>query len=137
MLATGVHHLSFTVKDLESSREFYEGVMGLSSIERPDMGIGGIWYGAGNAQIHLIELPGGAASATPPTEKLTPLANHNAFAIDDYSKTLEFLKSKEIEVLETSPARGQMWIRDPDGNVLEPIAQPVSHSRRHLCLGTG
>ena len=125
MIATGVHHLSFTVKNLERSREFYEGVMGLSTIERPDMGIGGVWYEAGNAEVHLIELPSGTPHASP-AEKLTPLANHNAFAIDDYAKTLEYLKSKDVEVLETSPERGQMWIRDPDGNVIELIAQPVA-----------
>ena len=118
MLANGVHHLSFTVTDLERSRAFYEGVMGLETIPRPDIGIGGIWYSAGNAEIHLIEVPGDDK----PQTKLTPRANHSAFAIDDYQRVLEQLKRLGIETLETSPERGQMWIRDPDGNVLELIA---------------
>lgn len=124
MLAGRVHHLSFTVTDLERARAFYEGILGLDRIARPDLGIPGIWYGAGNAEIHLIELPGGTGAGKPP-EKLTPLANHNAFAIDDYRRVLDFLKSREVEVLETTPERGQMWIRDPDGNVFELIAPPV------------
>ena len=92
MLGTGVHHLSFTVVDLERAREFYEGILGLETIARPDFGVPGVWYGAGNAEIHLIELPKGATGAGTPPEKLTPLANHNAFAVDDYSKTLSQLQ---------------------------------------------
>lgn len=124
MLASGVHHLSFTVRDLERARPFYEGILGLETIPRPDFGIPGIWYGAGNSEVHLIELPSGVEAGSPP-EKLTPLANHNAFAIDDYQRVLDFLKSSDVEVLETSPERGQMWIRDPDGNVFELIAPPA------------
>ena len=120
MLANGVHHLSYTVTDLERSRAFYESVMGLETISRPEMGIAGIWYSAGNSEIHLIELKGPEKEST----KLTPLANHNAFAIDDYQQVLEQLKGHAVEVLETTPERGQMWIRDPDGNVLELIAPP-------------
>ncbi len=118
MLANGVHHLSFTVTDLQRSRAFYEGIMGLETVPRPDFGIGGVWYSAGNAQIHLIELKGPDKQAA----KLSPLANHNAFAIDDYQKVLEQLNNRGVEVLETSPEQGQMWIHDPDGNVIELIA---------------
>jgi catechol 2,3-dioxygenase-like lactoylglutathione lyase family enzyme len=123
MLASGVHHLSFTVSDLERARAFYENVLGLESIPRPEMGIGGIWYSAGNAEIHLIELRG--TDPKPVEGKISPLANHNAFAIDDYEAVVAFLKSENIEVLETNAERGQMWIRDPDGNVLELIAPPA------------
>ena len=35
--------------------------------------------------------------------------------------TLERLKARGVEVLETSAERGQLWVRDPDGNVLELI----------------
>lgn len=123
MITSGVHHLSFTVSDLDRSRRFYERVMGFETIPRPDFGVGGVWYGVGNAELHLIELPAGARVETAPKpEKITPLANHNAFAIDDYSKVLDYLKSEGVEVLETTPENGQMWIRDPDGNVLELIA---------------
>ncbi len=125
MLATGVHHLSFTVANLERAREFYEGILGLETIPRPDFGVAGVWYGAGNSEIHLIELPEGATGTGTPAEKLTPLANHNAFAIDDYVETLTFLQSKGVEIVETSAGRGQMWIRDPDGNIFELIAPPA------------
>ena len=124
MIARSVHHISFAVRDLEASRRFYEGVLGLETIARPDLGIAGVWYGAGEAEVHLIELPDGVDAGRGP-EKLSPLANHQAFAIDDYEKTLGFLKERGLEVLSTSPENGQMWIADPDGHVIELIDPKV------------
>ena len=121
MIATGVHHLSFAVSDLEQSRRFYEDILGLESIERPDMGLPGAWYGAGNAEIHLIQTPAGADVGTRPAS-LTPLANHNAFAVEDYQKTVDHFKRAQLDVLETNAELGQLWVSDPDGNVLEFIA---------------
>ena len=111
MIVKSVHHISFAVRDLAKSLEFYQGLLGLEPIERPNLGIAGAWLAAGNGQVHLIQTPPG----------LSPLANHDAFAIEDYAATLASLKARGLEVLETSPEQGQLWIRDPDGNVIELI----------------
>jgi len=121
MIATRVDHLSFAVSDLGRSRRFYVGVLGLVTLVRPDLGLPGIWYGAGNAEIHLIQTPDGADVGTRPGS-ITPLANHNAFAVSDYQTTVDHFKRAGVDVLETSAERGQLWVRDPDGNVLEFIA---------------
>jgi len=120
MLAKSVHHVSFAVSDLEKSRAFYEGLLGLEPVERPEIGLPGAWYAAGNSQVHLIATPEGATVGSPP-DTLTPLANHSAFAIDDYASTLEALRERGVEIFETKPEIGQLWIRDPDGNVIELI----------------
>ena len=49
MIANGVHHISFCVSDLDRSRRFYEEILGLAEIPRPDLGLPGVWYSAGNA----------------------------------------------------------------------------------------
>ena len=115
-----INHVSFTVRDLARSREFYEGVLGLHTVERPNIGIAGVWYGAGDGQIHLIQIPPGAAVGAAP-ERLTPLANHCAFEIDDYEKFVSHLKQRGLAVVETNRELGQLFVQDPDGNVIELI----------------
>ena len=118
MIAKGVHHVSFAVRDLERARAFYEDVLGLRQIPRPEFGLGGIWYRAGDTEVHLIVTPEGADVGSPPPAT-NPVANHVAFGIDDYEKTVAALAGKGVQVLETSAEAGQMWIRDPDGHVIE------------------
>ena len=114
------HHMSFPISDLDRSRQFYEGVLGLQSIPRPDMGtLRGIWYAAGSCEVHLIETPAGADVGSPPPS-LNPMARHSAFSTADYDETLAHLQSHDLEVVE-SRRGGQMWVCDPDGHIIELI----------------
>ena len=114
------HHVSFAVRDLARSRRFYADALGFREIARPELGIPGAWYGVGAVEVHLIQVPPDFDAGTPPA-KLTPLANHAAFQIDDYDAALAALRARGLEVLETSRERGQLWVQDPDGNVIELI----------------
>jgi len=114
------HHVSFAVRDLARARAFYGEGLGLREIPRPELGIPGTWYGAGDVEIHLIEVPP-AFDAGTPAGKLTPLANHAAFQIDDYEAAVAALRARGLEVLGTSDRQGQLWVQDPDGNVIELI----------------
>ena len=118
MLAHGVDHISFTVADLETSLHFYREILGFEVIPRPDFGIPGAWLRTGTSQVHLIAKPEDHESKEP-GGRFTPLANHQAFAVADYQKTIDHLKSHGLEVMETSPEQGQLWVQDPDGNVIE------------------
>ena len=121
MLARRLHHASFPVTDLERARGFYEGVLGLEPIERPDLGFPGAWYRAGECEVHLIVPFEGMDVGAPPHE-LNPMAVHTAFAIDDYSAVVARLNEAGLEVLELGEEAGQLWVRDPDGNIIELIA---------------
>jgi catechol 2,3-dioxygenase-like lactoylglutathione lyase family enzyme len=123
LIAKGVHHISFAITDLERSRRFYEGVLGLEQIERPDLGaVKGVWYRTGGTEVHLIVPPEGAEVGAAPN-KISPVAGHVAFWVDDYGATRDRLRSKGIDVLEAGPRAGQMWVQDPDGNVIELIVR--------------
>lgn len=123
MLVVRGHHFSFTVRDLERSRAFYEGVLGFEQIERPDFGFPGAWYQTGETQVHLIEKKD-QEPAKPPlgrSGKPTPLTNHSAFQIEDYDEAIAHFEAHDIPVRGFGKEVGQMFVSDPDGNVIELI----------------
>ena len=42
--------------------------------------------------------------------------------MESYDETVAHLKSHGLEVLETNADFGQMWVRDPDGHIIELTA---------------
>ena len=120
MKVLGTHHVSFSVSDLACARHFYGTVLGLAEIPRPEMGLDGAWYATGSGELHLIARPPGAeVGAAPP--RVTPLANHTALAIEDYDAVVAHLRSAGLALVEAGRERGQLWVADPDGNVIEMI----------------
>jgi catechol 2,3-dioxygenase-like lactoylglutathione lyase family enzyme len=120
MKVRGAHHFSINVADVERARAFYAGVLGLPEIERPDFGFPGAWFQAGPVQLHLIVPPPGAeVGARPPG--ISPVGPHLAFEIEDYEATKAAVEAAGVEVLGLGARVGQMFVQDPDGNVIELI----------------
>jgi catechol 2,3-dioxygenase-like lactoylglutathione lyase family enzyme len=124
-IARGFNHVSFPVQDLERSLRFYCDVLGLEPIPRPAFPFAGAWLRAGDLQVHLIVPPPGTPVGEPPPA-LNPLAGHVAVAIDAYAPVVEALKARSLDVLEGGEAQGQLWVRDPDGHLIELIVAPVT-----------
>ena len=105
-----LHHTSIRVSDLSRARSFYERLIGLETIERPELGVPGAWYGIGAGQLHLIACaPMGAA--------IDPSGPHFALEVDDLDRVRSELTAAGVETLD--PGGDQLWVRDPDGNVVE------------------
>jgi len=121
MIARALNHVSFPVRDLERSLRFYRDLLGLVPIPRPDFGFPGAWLAAGDAQVHLIEVTDDVPVGSPPPS-LNPLAGHTAFAVRDYAAAVAALEAAGVEILPTSEQMGQLWLKDPDGHVIELIA---------------
>jgi len=121
MIARGMSHVSFPVRDLARSLAFYRDVLGFTEKPRPDIGVPGAWLCAGDAEVHLIAGVQGLPLGEPPPV-LSPVAQHVAFRIDDYRGTVDRLRAHDLQVLESGPAMGQMWVQDPDGHVIELTA---------------
>jgi len=116
------HHLSFSVRDLARSRAFYEDLLGLVPKARPDFGFPGAWYDAGACEVHLIEVGADFDGGRQPAS-LNPLAGHAAFAVESYGEAVTALRARGLEVMEGGPQLKQLWVRDPDGHIIELTAR--------------
>ena len=120
VMITSIHHASLIISDLETSRAFYEGVLGMEIDEsRPDLGFNGLWFKIGNQQIHLLLLD------NPDPVNGRPLHGgrdrHVAFSVDDFDELNECLDKAEIVYTLSRSGRKALFCRDPDGNALEFI----------------
>lgn len=119
MKALYIHHVSLPVSNLRRAKEFYRDIICLKEIKRPDFGFEGVWFRIGEGQLHLIvdeTLPKN------PQSIIDTRGPHFALRVDDYHKTVEWLKQKEVEIVEKPNSRSgfaQIFCCDPDGNIIE------------------
>lgn len=105
-----LHHTSIRVENLERSRAFYERVLGMAAVERPNFPFDGRWYGLGAGQLHLIEAPA-------PGPGLNPIGPHFAIEVADLDAARRELAAAGLEVLDSGG--NQLWVHDPDGYTVE------------------
>ena len=103
-------HASVRITDLARSRAFYEGILGLRLAPRPDLGFPGTWYDLGGAQLHLIQ-------QGKMFEDIDPTDPHLALRVEGVERVRQTLDGRGIPYLHFGGP--QLWIRDPDGNVIE------------------
>jgi len=114
---TGFHHAGLLVTDLERACRFYEEVLGLRVLRRPDLDFGGCWYDLGDGQqLHLL-----CVEVMPGHHEPARRDRHLALAVDDLEASEAFLRERGYEVGRGSGRGGQpqLFIRDPDGNAIE------------------
>jgi glyoxylase I family protein len=128
-----LHHVSLPVSDLERSKAFYSGVIGLEEIERPPFDFPGAWYRAGDRDIHLIV---GTRSTFRDGKGIDSRDVHLAIRVRSYRRAIEHLKALGYREAEpdaplVDPLRSmrlnprstagfpQIYILDPDRNVVE------------------
>src|SRR5204862_2926735 len=93
MQATGVHHVSINVTDVDRAIDFYVETLGLvPRDDRPDFGFGGAWLDVGGEQVHLI------AGEVPPGK-----GQHFALRVDDIEAAIDELRADGIEVSDGMP----------------------------------
>ena len=125
MLKThGVLHFSLPVTDLERSRRFYEGLLGMKVVEQsPRM----VFLQTGDDYLILAK---GDAPLKFDTNKSTPV--HHAFRVkpEEFQSSIEHLRQHGVEVFNIEDRNtGVFWgpqayFLDPDGNKLEIYAGP-------------
>lgn len=117
IIITGFHHAGFLVTDVERAAKFYEEVLGLAPISRPELGFAGRWYDLGGGQqLHLMSVARMPGHADPPRHD-----RHIAFSVPDIGDAERGLREMGVAVSYGSGRSGrpQLFIRDPDGNTIE------------------
>jgi catechol 2,3-dioxygenase-like lactoylglutathione lyase family enzyme len=117
-----VNHTALRICDAEKTRDFYEGVLGLKRLPRPNFPQGGHWFGAGENQIHVIVSKEGDIAGPGQPD---PIGPHIAIEVEDFEATMQTLKERGIPFAlpkdfgMKNVAGNQLWILDPDGNTIE------------------
>jgi catechol 2,3-dioxygenase-like lactoylglutathione lyase family enzyme len=129
MKVTGFNHLSIGSKNLAKSVKFYETVLGMETIPSYNFGFKTKYLRCGELQLHIFELEG-----------QVPRYQHFAVDVDDFHAAYD--AAKAIGALDMTTFRNavnelpdgcvQMYLRDPDGNLLEidwPNVETLDRSR--------
>ncbi len=120
-MIVGLHHVTVLVADTDRALEFYCGVLGLEQDRhRPDLGFPGAWLNAGDGrQIHLMELPNPDPLSGRPEHGGRD--RHFALLVDDSRPIVDRLRQVGIAFTQSRSGRSALFLRDPDGNVVELI----------------
>ena len=112
MQLNGVHHVSLNVNDVSAAQQFYEGVLGLQVLPRPELNFPGLWLKSGAQELHLL----GIDSGSPLKEQ------HFAFAVENLDQVIAELEEAGLECSEPREMTGicrQAFTHDPSGNLIE------------------
>ena len=116
MPVVGMNHFTVLAEDLDATKEFYLGVLGLLEGHRPNLGFPGAWLYAGDAAVlHIVA--GRALPADP-----RGVLDHMAFTATDLAGTVRKLGAKGIRYdLRRQQESGiwQLFCFDPNGARVE------------------
>ena len=128
MKVTGVLHATVFSSDLERSRLFYEGVLGLNPrTDRPNLSFEGIWYDVGSEQqIHLMLLPNPDAGTSRPAHGGRD--RHTALSIDEVETLRLRLEEAGVPYTQSQSGRPVIFCRDPDENAYEFVQLSLLNS---------
>ncbi|MEL6160479.1 MAG: VOC family protein [Cyanobacteria bacterium J06623_5] len=108
-------HVALQVSDLARADDFYTQVVGLQKVDR-QLTFPGSWYQIGDFQLHLIV---SQWAKHPPREDKWGRHPHITFAINELDQVKQSLIEQGIPFQMSSSGRAALFVKDPDGNVVE------------------
>jgi catechol 2,3-dioxygenase-like lactoylglutathione lyase family enzyme len=121
MKVTRFGHASVNVAThLDQCHRFYRDVLGLATTPRNASAsmIPGHWFVAGDAQVHLIDVPCDGAPRN-------PVGPHFAVLVEDIAAAIAELEAGGVPYNRIGEGRdAQVWVADPAGNTIELAQDP-------------
>lgn len=123
--AKQIDHVTLVIADVQSTREFYVDLLGLEEVPRPAFDFPGLWFQAGNTQIHATveNLEAGKAGWADRGATQLSRGHHFAFEVDDANEAAKVLIENGVKILVGPKNRPdgpvQLYIHDPDGHLVE------------------
>lgn len=122
-LVQGLDHVSIIVSDTLRAVGFYREVLGLATVERPDLGFPGAWLGLGPGMtLHLLELPNPDPKDGRPGHGGRD--RHIALRVSALEPVLAELERRSVPFTRSRSGRSAVFFRDPDGNAIEVLVRP-------------
>lgn len=118
-MVVGFDHVSVLVADLAVSLAFYERVLGLVPLPRPNLGFDGAWLALGHSgqTLHLLCLPNPDAHNGRPAH--AGRDRHVALRVSDVDAVKQALIRAGVSFTVSQSGRNSIFCRDPDGNGVE------------------
>lgn len=118
MQLSGFTHVSIHATDVEESAAFYEDLFDVEREPAPNFGLPVVWLRFGDQQLHLFE-----------RDVEAPPYHHFGVAVDDFGEFYRRARERGLlldeddpqgeDVYELPDGSVQVYVRDPDGNLLE------------------
>jgi len=131
-------HVTIVAADLDRTRAFYVGILGMREVHRPHFGFPGLWFQTGTTQIH-VNVAGsecGGRAGIPDGQACTPSQGfHIAFSVEDGPEAARRLAQAGFKIIDGPRLRPdgvhQFYLYDPDGHLIEicsfsPTPNPTS-----------
>ena len=130
-----LNHVSITVTDVAKARDFYTGLLGLKEIPRPAFDFPGIWYSLGGGlSLHII-LNDQLVRPAVEREKIQARYPHFALWTDDCDATAAKIEALGLvcrDVFSGPTGLRQVFVKDPDGNMVEFIGPSKNAGERRM-----
>lgn len=116
---TALLHAGLLVSDLQTARNFYEAVLGLTPLhDRPELPYPGQWYTLNDRQqLHLMQLSNPDAGSVRPEHGGRD--RHIALAVNHLDALIVRLENNGVHYTLSKSGRPALFCRDPDQNTLE------------------
>ena len=114
----GLDHISIIVSDAEASLNFYQDLLGLECLKRPDLGFPGYWLNLHKGQtIHIMQLDNPFSDVVRPKHGGRDF--HFALRVDDLDKFVQKLTNMKQDFTLSQSGRKALFARDLDNNTFE------------------